>query len=91
MTLNIIELLIVLLGLAITPVLFYRFPRISKAKNDDNISSLSVIIPARNEGKILPRYLRICVSSHPRHLRSYAQTMNRLMILLKLQRFLEQG
>ena len=32
MTLNIIELLIVLLGLAITPVLFYRFPRISKAK-----------------------------------------------------------
>ena len=53
MILNIIELLIVLLGLAITPVLFYRFPRISKAKNEDNRSSLSVIIPARNEGKIL--------------------------------------
>lgn len=57
MTLNIIELLIVLLGLAITPVLFYRFPRISKAKNEDNRSSLSVIIPARNEGKILPLLL----------------------------------
>jgi 4,4'-diaponeurosporenoate glycosyltransferase len=57
MTLNIIELIIVFIGLAVTPILFYRFPRITTAKSDNCLPKLSVIIPARNEEKSLPLLL----------------------------------
>lgn len=57
MTINIIELLIVLLGLAVTPLLFYRFPKIPNANSNEYQFTLSVIIPARNEEKSLPLLL----------------------------------
>lgn len=57
MTPTIIELLIVLLGLAVTPILFYRFPRIARTNPKDDLPLLSVIIPARNEATSLPLLL----------------------------------
>jgi len=57
MTRNIIEMLIALLGLAVTPILFYRFPRITMVTDNDDLSNLSIIIPARNEEKCLPLLL----------------------------------
>jgi len=58
MTRNIIEMLIVFVGLAVTPILFYRFPRITMVvNNSDDLSDLSIIIPARNEEKSLPLLL----------------------------------
>lgn len=54
MTLIIIELVIALFGLALTPVLFYRFPRLPEDKEwVERIPRVSVIIPARNEEKNL--------------------------------------
>ena len=58
MTLIIIELIIVLIGLAATAVLFYRFPvlpGIRRGKAD--YPAVSVIIPARNEADDLPLLL----------------------------------
>ena len=57
MTRNIIEILIVFIGLAVTPLLFYRFPRLSKTRKTACLAKLSVIIPARNEEKNLPLLL----------------------------------
>ena len=65
MTARIIELVIVILGLAFTWVLFYRLPILPGNKNrlaqrtDPSSSgfSLSVIIPARNEEQTLPMLL----------------------------------
>ena len=57
MLLNVIELIIVFLGLAVTFVLFYRIPRIDPLKSSDCLTNLSVIIPARNEEANLPRLL----------------------------------
>lgn len=57
---HIIELLIVLLGIGVTPLLYYRFPKIPKhiePPDDKKRRSLSVIIPARNEEKNLPLLL----------------------------------
>lgn len=53
-----IELAVVLIGLAVSAVLFYRFPRLPAI--DDTAArfpSVSVIIPARNEEKTLPLLL----------------------------------
>lgn len=55
--LDIIEILIVFIGLAVTPLLFYRFPGIAKPRYTDDSQTLSVIIPARNEAKSLPLLL----------------------------------
>lgn len=54
---NIIEILIVFIGLAVTPLLFYRFPGLVKTKNTVDLATLSVIIPARNEAENLPLLL----------------------------------
>lgn len=54
MILIIIELVIVIIGLALTPVLFYHFPRLPEVKeNVESLLRISVIIPARNEEKNL--------------------------------------
>lgn len=58
MMLIIVEIIIVLIGLAVTPVLFCRFPRLPKGKsNDGGGSAISIIIPARNEERNLPLLL----------------------------------
>ena len=50
MTLIIIEFVIVLVGLAVTAVLFYRIPTLPVVNgNLLNYPTISVIIPARNE------------------------------------------
>lgn len=50
MTLIIIELVIVLVGLAVTAVLFYQIPTLPAVnENLSNYPTISVIIPARNE------------------------------------------
>ena len=54
---SIIEILIVFVGLAFTPLLFYRFPRLAKSRSTANLATLSVIIPARNEAENLPLLL----------------------------------
>lgn len=54
----IIEFVIVLVGLAVAPVLFYRFPRLPEVKTGDgHFPSVSIIIPARNEERTLPLLL----------------------------------
>lgn len=58
MTSNLIEFLIVLIGLAATAFLFYRFPTMPEIKDDGKrFPTVSVIIPARNEEKNLPLLL----------------------------------
>jgi len=57
MTQNIIEVLLVLIGLVVAPILFFRFPRLSKMHREDHTFSLSIIIPARNEEESLPLLL----------------------------------
>ena len=58
MTVILTELAIVLIGLAVTPVLFYHFPRLPGIKKTENsFPSVSVIIPARNEENNLPLLL----------------------------------
>ena len=53
-----ISLSIVVLGFASAAVLFFRFPRLPAAKTEfGSLPSLSIIIPARNEGKNLPLLL----------------------------------
>jgi 4,4'-diaponeurosporenoate glycosyltransferase len=55
---TIIELTIVLFGLSVTFILFYHFPRLSKAISTfEKYPSVSIIIPARNEEKTLPLLL----------------------------------
>lgn len=59
MTLIIIEIVIVLIGLAVTAVLFYHFPRLPETRSmDGHFPTISVIIPARNEEKNLPLLLK---------------------------------
>ncbi|MDD5603801.1 MAG: glycosyltransferase family 2 protein [Eubacteriales bacterium] len=66
MIIDIIRLVIILTGLAVIPVLFYRFPilpKCSEAKKSE-FPTVSVIIPARNEEKNLPLLLRdLCKQS----------------------------
>jgi 4,4'-diaponeurosporenoate glycosyltransferase len=58
MTLILIELVIVLAGLTVTMVLFYRFPTLPAADKDTvHYPLVSVIIPARNEEQNLPLLL----------------------------------
>lgn len=58
MTLIIIEFVIVLVGLAVTAVLFYRIPTLPVVNgNLSNYPTISVIIPARNEEHNLPLLL----------------------------------
>ncbi len=58
MTVIIIEFVIVLVGLAVTAVLFYRIPTLPEVnKNLSNYPTISVIIPARNEEHNLPLLL----------------------------------
>lgn len=55
---NGLELIIDILGLAMTPILFNRFPSLSKTSEANSSKlSLSVIIPARNEASSLPLLL----------------------------------
>ena len=59
MTLIIIEIVIVLIGLAVTPVLFYHFPRLPETSSrNGHFPTISVIIPARNEEKNLSLLLK---------------------------------
>ena len=58
MTILLIEFVIVLIGLAMTPILFYHFPALPKVRNESvRFPTVSVIIPARNEEKTLPLLL----------------------------------
>lgn len=58
MILIVIEFVVVLIGLAITPMLFYRFPRLPEVKSGEMVfPKVSVIIPARNEEHNLPLLL----------------------------------
>lgn len=58
MTYILVELAIVLVGLAITAILFHRFPTLPAADTDTaDYPSVSVIIPARNEEVNLPLLL----------------------------------
>ena len=59
MTCILVELAIVLVGLAVTAILFHRFPTLPAAERDTvaNYPSVSVIIPARNEEVNLPLLL----------------------------------
>ena len=58
MTLIIIEFVIVLVGLAVTAVLFYRIPTLPAVnQNLSDYPTISVIIPARNEEHNLPLLL----------------------------------
>ncbi len=59
MTIIMIETTIVLIGLAVIPLLFFRFPRLPKAGNGNReIPKISVIIPARNEESRIPLLLK---------------------------------
>ena len=50
MTYILLELIVVLTGIAITFILFYRIPKLPTINNDlSNFPTISVIIPARNE------------------------------------------
>lgn len=53
-----IEFVIVIFGLAVTPVLFYHFPKLPESRiKDRSYPTVSVIIPSRNEEKNLPLLL----------------------------------
>ena len=52
-----IELAIILLGFGAAALLFYRIPRLPDAEKTQATLRVSVIIPARNEAKILPLLL----------------------------------
>lgn len=68
MTQIIVEFVVVLIGLAVTPVLFYRIPRLpERMGREQRLPTVSVIIPARNEEKNLPLLLRDlqCQSAAP--------------------------
>ncbi|MBN1892009.1 MAG: glycosyltransferase [Clostridiales bacterium] len=59
MTVIVIEFCIVILGMALTAVLFHRFPVLPGATGERTTTpSISVIIPARNEEENLPLLLR---------------------------------
>lgn len=59
MTVILIEFIIVLAGMAVTAILFHRFPVLPDAINDTSKPpSISVIIPARNEESNLPLLLK---------------------------------
>jgi 4,4'-diaponeurosporenoate glycosyltransferase len=49
MTFEIVNLILLSMGLAFSVLLFYRFPKLPTAKNDDEFPTVSIIIPARNE------------------------------------------
>jgi len=51
-----VDLIIICLGLALTPLLFFRFPHLPAAGRGE-YPSISVIIPARNEAANLPLIL----------------------------------
>ena len=64
MTQNVIDMLLIIIGLVVTPIMFFRFPRLSKSNRESYTSSLSIIIPARNEEKSLPLLLEdLCAQS----------------------------
>jgi len=59
MTVILIEFSIVLIGMAVTAILFCRIPRLPDATRDiTKIPSVSIIIPARNEESNLPLLLQ---------------------------------
>jgi len=59
MTVIVVEFCIVILGMALTAVLFHRFPVLPDMTEEiTDTPSISVIIPARNEEKNLPLLLR---------------------------------
>jgi 4,4'-diaponeurosporenoate glycosyltransferase len=59
MIIDMIRLVIILIGLAVIPILFYRFPVLPKCSKTEKavFPAVSVIIPARNEEKTLPLLL----------------------------------
>ncbi|HSN93941.1 MAG TPA: glycosyltransferase family 2 protein, partial [Anaerolineaceae bacterium] len=58
-TIILIEFAVVVIGLAVTALLFYRLPLLPAAKKDlVPFPSVSVIIPARNEADVLPLLLQ---------------------------------
>ena len=60
MTLILIEFVIVLVGLAVTAILFYRIPTMPTSNvNLSDYPTISVIIPARNEEHNFPCFWRI--------------------------------
>jgi 4,4'-diaponeurosporenoate glycosyltransferase len=59
MTGIIIEFVIVLIGLAVTPILFSHIPKLTRLNKKTQVyPSVSVIIPARNEERNLPLLLK---------------------------------
>jgi len=58
MTFEIINLIIMCLGLASSVLLFYRFPALPAAKKDSDFPPVSIIIPARNEEQNLQLLLK---------------------------------
>ncbi|MCJ7773345.1 MAG: glycosyltransferase [Desulfobacterales bacterium] len=53
----IIDILVILLGILFSRLLFYNFPLIKTLDSKEGSLKISVIIPARNEGKNLPLLL----------------------------------
>lgn len=58
MTFEVVNLIILSLGLAFSVLLFYRFPALPTAKKDGDFPPVSIIIPARNEEKNLQLLLK---------------------------------
>jgi len=52
-TFEMVNLIIICMGFAFSLILFYRFPKLTPARNDSDFSTVSIIIPARNEEKNL--------------------------------------
>lgn len=69
MAIIIFDFIVVLIGLILTGILFYRFPVLPRIKSDSrNYPSVSIIIPARNEEKNLPLLLEdLKNQTHPVH------------------------
>lgn len=67
MTVVLVEFVVVLVGLVMTAVLFYRLPMLPMAKKwQEHLPSVSVVIPARNEARNLPLLLKdLCAQSWP--------------------------
>lgn len=58
MTFEIVNLIIMCMGLAFSMLLFYRFPKLPEARNDNDLPTISIVIPARDEENNLQLLLR---------------------------------
>jgi len=58
MTFETVNLIFMCMGIAFSVLLFYRFRKLPQANNDQNLPTVSIIIPARNEEENLQLLLK---------------------------------